>query len=646
MLTKLLEAACGNESSSRRLSEMATRSLWDLFYLLGVCSSPEHTSFACQLRALERRFHLSVRSIHHVERFTEFVACESRVVGAALMVSATAIAAEKPSVESASPMAIATFNAAPTSVAPVIVASTPSVEASAIAQVSSYAHDDQANDNTAVVGQVTSVSQLSDVKPTDWAFQALQSLVERYGCIVGYPDKTYRGNRALTRYEFAAGLNACMDRINELIAAGTADLVKKEDLLAVQKLQEEFAAELATLRGRVTALEARTATLEKQQFSTTTKLAGEVVFALTNEFNNSDSNAVFQDRVRLTLKTSFTGDDLLITRLRASNANFFGLKGNGVNVEGLQTFNLGNRTNSVDADWVAYFGKINDKISFYIPAVFGFHADHTPTLSTLDSDSGATGPLSVFTEKNPIYDIGGGSGLGVDVKITPAITISADYLADNSPPSGSIAFANNPAPKNGLFNGSYSALAQITFQPSPAFGIGLTYVNAYRRSAIFDLGSGGTGVLGTLYAAQGTNSLGAITPAKVNAYGVSAVLRLSRTFAINAFGSFIDADFVNDGFDNRDIWTYGVSIALSDFGKKGNLLGLVAGAEPYLGNPNSLQRATGARNDIPIHLEAFYKYQLTDNIAITPGVIWVINPGQNTNNEDAVIGTVRTTFTF
>jgi hypothetical protein len=122
--------------------------------------------------------------------------------------------------------------------------------------------------------QVTSVSQLTDVKPTDWAFQALQSLVERYGCIVGYPDKTYRGNRALSRYEFAAGVNACLDRINELLAAATADLVKKEDLIALQKLQEEFAAELAALRGRVDALAARTATLEKQQFSATTKLNG------------------------------------------------------------------------------------------------------------------------------------------------------------------------------------------------------------------------------------------------------------------------------------------------------------------------------------------------------------------------------------
>jgi hypothetical protein len=104
---------------------------------------------------------------------------------------------------------------------------------------------------------------------------------------VGYPDKTYRGNRALTRYEFAAGLNSCLDRVNELIAASTADLVKKEDLATLQKLQEEFAAELATLRGRVDALEARTTTLEKQQFSTTTKLIGNVVFGVLGAFGGN-----------------------------------------------------------------------------------------------------------------------------------------------------------------------------------------------------------------------------------------------------------------------------------------------------------------------------------------------------------------------
>ena len=524
--------------------------------------------------------------------------------------------------------------------------SAPSLNASSIDQVNRYSLEGKPSDDA--VGQVTSVSQLSDVRPTDWAFQALQSLVERYGCIAGYPDKTYRGNRATTRFEFAAGLNACLDRVNELIAAATSDLVKKEDLATLQKLQEEFAAELATLRGRVDALEARTATLEKQQFSTTTKLAGEVVFALSNEFNNTDSNPVFQDRARLTLKTSFTGTDLLITRLAAGNAGFFGITGNGVNLEGLQTFNLGayGTNNSVNADWIAYYFNLTEKVRVYIPAVFGFHADHLSTLSPLDSDSGATGPLSVFAEKNPIYDIGGGSGLAVDVKLTPAITVSADYLADNSPPSGSIAFANNPASKGGLFNGSYSALAQVAFQPSNQFGIGLTYINAYRRSSIFDLGSGGSGLLGTLYANQGRTTLGAITPSQLNAYGVSALFRFSPQLVLNGYASYINANFVDDGSGKRDIWTYGVSLSLPDFGKKGNLLGLVAGAEPYLSNPTTTQRLGGARNDIPIHLEAFYKYQLNDNISVTPGVIWVLNPGQNTNNDDVLIGTVRTTFTF
>jgi hypothetical protein len=34
--------------------------------------------------------------------------------------------------------------------------------------------------------QVTSVNQFSDVRPTDWAYQALTNLVEKYGCVAGY----------------------------------------------------------------------------------------------------------------------------------------------------------------------------------------------------------------------------------------------------------------------------------------------------------------------------------------------------------------------------------------------------------------------------------------------------------------------------
>lgn len=90
------------------------------------------------------------------------------------------------------------------------------------------------------ISQVNSVSQLSDVRPTDWAFTSLQSLVERYGCISGYPDRKFRGQQALSRYEFAAGLNACSDKINEIISAGLADKVGKEDLATLKNYRKNL----------------------------------------------------------------------------------------------------------------------------------------------------------------------------------------------------------------------------------------------------------------------------------------------------------------------------------------------------------------------------------------------------------------------
>ena len=44
--------------------------------------------------------------------------------------------------------------------------------------------------------QVTSFNQFSDVRPTDLAYQALTNLVEKYGCVAGYPNGTYKGGQA------------------------------------------------------------------------------------------------------------------------------------------------------------------------------------------------------------------------------------------------------------------------------------------------------------------------------------------------------------------------------------------------------------------------------------------------------------------
>ena len=89
----------------------------------------------------------------------------------------------------------------------------------------------------AQMGQVTSVSQFSDVQPTDWAYQALSNLVEQYGCVAGYPDGTFKGGIAMTRYEAAALLNACLDRVTEMTEE-------------VKRLVKEFEEELSVLKAK------------------------------------------------------------------------------------------------------------------------------------------------------------------------------------------------------------------------------------------------------------------------------------------------------------------------------------------------------------------------------------------------------------
>jgi Carbohydrate-selective porin, OprB family/S-layer homology domain len=555
------------------------------------------------------------------------------VLGATLLVSTTAIAAPNKTTE-----------VSPTEQASVTeVVQQPEILAQAtIDQVNRYSNEGNQNNSQS---QVTSVSQFSDVQPTDWAFQALQSLVERYGCIAGYPNATYRGNRALTRYEFAAGLNACLDRVNELIATATADLVTKQDLATLQRLQEEFSAELATLRGRVDSLEARTAELEANQFSTTTKLVGEAIFAVSDVFggNTGDANnTVFQNRVRLDLQTSFTGRDVLHTRLSAGNAQAFSLIDNGgadINTaEGTQTFEVGSTgTNSVRIDRLTYEAPVGPA-NVYLAASGGRHSHYAAVNNPyfFDNTDGGNGALSTFASESPIYRIGGGSGIALNLPLGKGTgilgnsSITAGYLASQ---------ANDPSLSSGLTNGDYAALGQLNFSVGDRLALAATYVHGYNAGgALFNSGSTTDGDIVAVGTGQANTLLGG---ASSNSYGVSAAFRPSDKLSVSGFVSYHDVTGFGVG-DDYTAWSYGLGVALPDFGKKGNVLGVFAGAEPYSFNRTGV--APG--NDVPYHFEGFYKYRVSDNISVTPGVIWVTSPGQNSDNDDAIIGTLRTTFTF
>ncbi len=501
------------------------------------------------------------------------------------------------------------------------------------------------------MAQVTSVSQLSDVQPTDWAFQALQSLVERYGCIAGYPDGTYRGNRALTRYEFAAGLNACLDRVNELIATATSDLVKREDLATLQKLQEEFAAELASLRGRVDSLEVATAELEANQFSTTTKLSGEVVAAVAGivtgddiDGNDLDNSTILGHRTRLDFETSFNGRDLLVTEL--ATGNFPGFSSETGTAEGELSFTQDDN-NQIGLEVLLYSFPIGESTEIVLGAVGTAFDDFASTVNFLDGD-GTTGAISSFGTRNPIYYLGDGAGLGIKKEFGERLELSLGYLAGE---------ANDPGEGDGLFNGPYSTLAQVVIKPTERLNIGLTYINSYNAD---DTGTGSGRNSFARFDDVFFEDLGILpveVPTSSNSYGLELSWQLSDRFVLGGWVGYTNTQLLSTGgglFDRGDInvWNYAVTLAFPDLGKEGNLLGFVFGMEPKVTdssissiNPD-IDAELGEDEDNSFHIEGFYQFQVTENISITPGVIWITAPGFDQDNNDIVIGALRTTFTF
>ena len=535
---------------------------------------------------------------------------------------------------------------------------------------SSAAVISQSSQNTQVpdaLAQVTSVSQLSDVQPTDWAFQSLQSLVERYGCIAGYPDGTYRGNRALTRYEFAAGLNACLDRVNELISSGSSNVVRREDLATLQRLQAEFAAELATLRGRVDALEASTAELEANQFSTTTKLSGEAIVAVVSAGggapNTDNPNTILVDRVRLNLTTSFTGKDALITGLQAYNLgggnNSIGGALGLADPLGLSSSNarLGFEPlfPGVDPKTLSSVGSNNSiqlyKLLYVFPVAKSLTLFAGPAAETTDAGFGITPfysegqeAVSRFAGLNPVARVSGGtsgtglaSAAGFIWSIAKSVDLRALYGSVNANLPSDQGFPATPLGA-GFFNGSTVVATQLTFKPSSSIDIALNYANSHHQLNILATGLG-DGDIGTL------SGLPATQDVHVNSVGGTATWRVSSNIALAGYGAvfFVNNDGGPSAKTTITSWMGGLHF--TDLFKKGNTAGILFGQPLYRTDADGAATLPGGRTT-PYHLEAYYRIQVTDNISVTPGAFVLFNPEGNRDNDTTAVGVLRTTFTF
>ncbi|MEA5420792.1 iron uptake porin [Spirulina sp. CCNP1310] len=521
-------------------------------------------------------------------------------------------------------------------------------------QIEAYSAEGQV-----MMNQAGGASQFSDVSPSDWAFQALDDLVRRYDCLKGYPNGTFRGNRALSRYEFAAGLNACLQQIERLIAETTADFATREDLETMNRLMQEFEAELAMLGTRVDNLESRVSFLEDNQFSTTTKLAGEAIFALnaiSPRRNQPDTNAnrllegtdtrfrdeiVFQDRVRLNFDTSFTGRDRLRTRLQARNVADWGVR--TLTNEPRYGFG-GDNGNDIQLDVLAYRFPIGSKTTAQIFANAAGMDDFLPTLNPFDSSG--NGSISRFGQRNPILRAGGqNQGIGFMHKLNDNFNVSLGYTA-----------GQGENPTSGIFGGSYALGGQIQFE-NDKFGVGLQYINAYTTNGgtgVTRSGLGtGTGSLAGDLALNG-NAIGGTDNVVSNNYGLEVLYTPSDRLFVGGWIGMSKGIVINSG--TADVWNYALTVGLPDLGGEGNLLGFVFGQQPRLaGSSSSLAgafRGTSAANndranrDIGYHLEAFYRLRVNENIHITPGLVYFTNPGHSSVNADMLMGTLRTTFTF
>ncbi len=529
-------------------------------------------------------------------------------------------------------------------------------------------------DNNNPMAQVTAVTQLRDVEPTAWAYEALKSLVERYGCIVGYPDRTFRGNKALSRWEFAAGLNACINTVERLIQENVA--VLRADIDKLKRLAEDFKAELAALGTRVDNLENRVVYLEDHQFSTTTKLNGEVIFSVSGatggEPGAKSAQIVFNDRVRLNLTTSFSGKDLLITGLQAYNftggAPITGTSSTGeilfpndssILSEGQtklnwepqfpgfnpQTLQPGCGNNSLCLYKLLYVAPVADNFTLFA-APMAETTDAFPTIVPFASQG--QGAISRFAALNPALRVSGGtsetglaSAAGFIFTPTPSVDWRALYASVNAALPDNKGFPETPLGA-GLFNGSFIAATQLTLKPNDSLDIGLNYSYSYHQINILGTGLSGfsTGVLG---------GLPLNTPVHLNTIGATLTWRFSPQAYFTTYGAYIMVEQAGGGnaFTNVTSWMTG--FYFPDALVEGNTAGLLFGQPIYrtaAGNGATLTPVNIGHRATPYQVEAFYNFKINNNISLTPGAFVIFNPEGDSDNNTTGVAVLRTTFTF
>ncbi|QNI90354.1 outer membrane porin [Synechococcus sp. ROS8604] len=403
--------------------------------------------------------------------------------------------------------------------------------------------------------------------------------------MAGYPNGAYRGNRAMTRFEAAALLNACLDRVTEV----TDEL---------KRLMKEFEKELAILKGRVDGLEARVGELEATQFSTTTKLKGVATFVIgANSFGGNAKNAdgtkradaaaaqsgavSFNYDLQITLDTSFTGKDLFRTMLRAGNFGNSAFGGDGyVGLDALEiAFEEPSGADSLGVERIYYQFPIGAGFT----ATVGAYVQQDDLLAVWPSAYPIDTVLDFFTYAGApaTYNSALGAGGGLWWQSNDFM-ISANYLSTNG------AFSNSGNASAGLFDNKCgdgtggiatdcagsNGTVQIAYAPEN-WGLAAAY-NYTSKNA------------GTLYAGNGTPLANSFTSNGNNSsVGLSAWWSPEEASwfpSISAGWGYNSITNGDDTFVFRSATTQSwyVGLQWADAFMKGNTLGMAVGQPTFV----------------------------------------------------------------
>ena len=506
--------------------------------------------------------------------------------------------------------------------------------------------------------QVTSISQFSDVQPTDWAYQALSNLIDRYGCVAGYTIATYKGKQAMTRYEAAALLNACLDRITEV----TDEL---------KRLMKEFEKELAVLKGRVDGLEAKVGELEATRFSTTTKLSGVATFVVgANSFGGTatpdlqaqaraiEGSTSFNYDLRLNFDTSFSGKDLLRTQLRAGNFADSAFGGGGTVGTNQAALLLNQLEVAFQQDCGAGVD-CGDVLSVQ-RLFYQFPVGHALTLTVggkvRQDDMLAMWP-SVYPSDTLVdfftyagapgtYNSNLGPGLGLWWK-QGGWSVSANYVAgngdDGTPANGGIGTsgsAQTGTVQLGYSNDAIGVAAAYTYSKGVGVASGTPFA-VLSSSGLSDrlLGLDAGSIHSVAFSGYWQPSRSGWIPSISAGWGLNAYSETSGLYSFNQLQS------------QSQSWSVGLQ--WSDVLIQGNKAGMAVGQPTFVTRCG--EACDGSPQDGQYAWEWWYSFQVSDHITITPAIFYLSNllgqvSKQETGNAAARLSDlgalVKTSFKF